>query len=213
VAAVKAKTDLIGASVSTLTQAQIISDTTPFLGASIATIKTSTDKIGATVALETGGNMAAIKTKTDLIGASVGLTGEATAALAANAFKRQAGVTQIFQKVVTQAANSGAYTLATVTTQACLIKDIVVKAVTAVQTDLTSAAVTGGAADCITFLSATDAAKANITAIDQQVAWRGAVELAAAKTIVMTLVGTGATPVDLLVTIRFKAAVDGGYLA
>lgn len=47
---------------STLTQAQIISDATPFLGASVATIKTKTDIIGASVALETGGNLAGLRT-------------------------------------------------------------------------------------------------------------------------------------------------------
>ncbi len=52
---------------STLTQAQIISDTTPFLGASISGIKTKTDVIGASVALETAGNLAAVKTKTDAL--------------------------------------------------------------------------------------------------------------------------------------------------
>ncbi len=56
---------------STLTQAQIISDSTPFLGASVAGIKTKTDNIGASVALESGGNIAAVKDKTDLIPADI----------------------------------------------------------------------------------------------------------------------------------------------
>lgn len=130
------------------------------------------------------------------------------------AFKRQAGVNQVFQKAITSAANTnGLVTIATVTTAACLIKSIVVKAVTAVQTDLTSAAVKGGASQAITFISAVTAAKANITAIDQQVGWTGAVELAAAKTIVMDVQGSGATAVNLLVTIEYEAAVDTGYLA
>ena len=123
-----------------------------------------------------------------------------------------AGRTQVFQKAVTSAANAGDVTLATVTTQAVVIDSIVVKAVTAAQADLTSAAVAGGASKVVVFLSATDAAVANINAIDEQVAWTGAAELAATKTIVMTLAGTGATAVSLLVTITFHAVTDGGYL-
>ncbi len=58
---------------STLTQAQIISDSTPFLGASVATIKGKTDIIGGSVALESAGNLATVMGKTNLIGASVAL--------------------------------------------------------------------------------------------------------------------------------------------
>ena len=117
---------------------------------------------------------------------------------------------KLFQKSITSAANTnGLVTIATITTAACLIKSIVVKAVTAAQTDLTSAAVKGGASQVVTFLSATDAAVANITSIDQQVAWTGAVELAATKTIVMDVQGTGATPVNLLVTIEYQPVTNG----
>jgi len=123
-----------------------------------------------------------------------------------------AGKTQIKEVSVTSAANVGAVTLATITTQPCLIKSIVVHADTAAQTDLTSAPVTGGASSVVTFLSAADTAVANIDAVDEQVAWTGAVRLAATRTIVMTLAGGGATPVDLTVTIEYCACVDGGYL-
>jgi len=135
------------------------------------------------------------------------------AALAAVAYTRQAGVTQIFQKSITSAANAGVVTVATITTAACIIKSITLKAVTAAQVDLTSAAVMGGAAAPITFISAVTAAKVNITAIDQQVGWTGVIELAAAKTIVITLVGTGPTAVNLLVTIEYESAVSGGFLS
>jgi hypothetical protein len=123
------------------------------------------------------------------------------------------GRAQIFQKAITSAANAGDVTIATITTQACLIESIVVKAVTAAQVDLTSAGVFGGASKVITFLSAVDAAKANIDAIDEQIAWLGSVEFAAAGTIVMSLAGTGVTAVNLLVTIKYRACVSGGYLA
>lgn len=183
----------------------------------LAAIKTQAASALTDAALGTAAELAKVPKSDSTVSwnatALAAIQAQAAAALAAVAHKRQAGVTQIFQKVVQQAANVGAYTLATMTTQACLTKDIVVKAVTAAQADLTSAAVTGGAANAVTFLSATDAAKANIDAIDEQVSWSGAVELAATKTIVMTLAGTGVTAVNLLVTIRFEAVVDGGYLA
>lgn len=135
------------------------------------------------------------------------------AALAAVGYTRQAGVTQVFQKSITSAANAGVVTVATITTAACLIKSITLKAVTAAQVDLTSAAIQGGAAAPVTFISAMTAAKVNITAIDQQVGWTGAVELGATKTIVITLVGVGATPVNLLVTVEYESAVSGGFLS
>lgn len=129
------------------------------------------------------------------------------------AYGRGVGVKQILEVSVTSAANAGDVTLATVTTQPCLIKSVVVHADTAAQADLTSAAVAGGAAKVVTFLSATDAAVANLNAVDEQVAWTGAVRFAATKTIVISLVGTGVTPVDLTVTIEYESCVAGGYLA
>ncbi len=97
---------------STLTQAQIINDATPFAGGNVASVKAKTDLIpadiatqldtnvpaikgktdiiGASVALETAGNLAGVKTKTDLIGASVALeSGGAIAAVQAKANKIQ----------------------------------------------------------------------------------------------------------------------------
>jgi len=128
------------------------------------------------------------------------------------AFGRLKGETQTKEVSVTSAANAGSVTLATVTTQPCFIKSVTLHADTASQTDLTSAAITG-AGGVITFISAADAAVANIDAADEQVAWVGRVRLAATKTIVIDLQGTGATAVDLTVTIEYEACVDGGYLA
>lgn len=126
---------------------------------------------------------------------------------------RIAGETQMIEVSVTSAANAGDVTLATVTTQPCLIEAIVVHADTASQTDLTTAAVSGGASKVVTFLSTAATAVAYLDSVDDQVAWTGAVRLAATKTIVMSLVGTGATAVDLTVTIKYRSCVDGGYLA
>jgi len=49
----------------TAIQGKIIDDAIPYHGASIAAIKAKTDVIGASVALESGGNLAAIKAQTD----------------------------------------------------------------------------------------------------------------------------------------------------
>lgn len=123
------------------------------------------------------------------------------------------GQPQVFIKSVTSAANAGDVTLATVMTAPVTIDAISVVANSASQTDLTSAAVYGGASKVITFLDATDMAKANIDAADECVDWDGAVRLGTGKTIVMTLAGTGSTPVDLVVTITYHSNSDGGYLA
>ena len=126
---------------------------------------------------------------------------------------KDAGRPQVFMKSVTSAANAGDITLATVTTSPCIIDSIVVHADTASQTDLTSAAVSGGAVKVVTFIDATDAAKANIDEADEQVAWTGAAYFGVGRTITMTLVGTGPTAVELFVSINYHANVDGGYLA
>ncbi len=139
---------------------------------------------------------------------------QALAALADTTQTRRVGQIQSFQKAITSAANAGDVTVATVTTAACKIKSITVKAVTAVQTDLTNIGVYAGASKVITLIDPIDGVKANIDAVDEQVSESNLeVELAAAKTIVITLTGTGATAVNLLVTIEYVACVANGYLA
>lgn len=123
------------------------------------------------------------------------------------------GVRQVLVKSITSAANAGATTLAQVGTNPVVIESICVQADTASQTDLTSAAVYGGSANAITFINATDAAKANLDAVDETVSWTGACRLAVAKNIVMDLQGTGTTAVDLTVTITYYAEVAGGVLS
>lgn len=144
--------------------------------------------------------VAAIKAKTDLIDAP------------SNAMKRRAGQPQIFRKAVTEAANAGAYALATATVGPVVLRYVTVRANTASQTDLTSAAITCASA-ANTLLSATDAAKANIDGVGETIGWAGAMDLNTAGQVIMDLVGGGATPVDLLVTIGYEAATDGAYLA
>lgn len=123
------------------------------------------------------------------------------------------GRSQIFEKSITSAANAGDVIVATITTQPCLFESIVIHADGAQTGDMTSCGVFGGAGKVITFISAADAVQANLDAADKQVAWTGAVRLAATKTIVISLVGTGATAVDLTIVIKYRASVSGGYLA
>ena len=128
------------------------------------------------------------------------------------AFLLLAGNQQTFTKQITSAANAGAVTVATITTQACKIKSIVVRSNGATTANLTSIAVLGGASSVVTFIDATTGLRANIAAADQQVSWDGRATLAATKTITITLTGTGAAAVDLQVDIEYEAIADGGYL-
>jgi hypothetical protein len=121
--------------------------------------------------------------------------------------------TQIFEKSITSAANAGDVTVATVTSQACLIKSIIVKANNTQTTDLTYIIVSGGTSKVVTFIDQVSGVRGNIAATDQQVGWIGAVILDATDTIVITLVGSGATAVNLQVTIEYVTVVVGGYLA
>ena len=169
-------------------------------------------RIGAPAGASVSADVAAIKAETALIVADTGTDGVVVTSFTAAA-DRVAGRPQAIEVSVISAANAGAVTLATVTTQPCVIDSIVIHADTASQADLTSCAVTGGAANVVIFLTAAEAAVANLDAVDEQVGWTGAVRLAATKLIVMTLAGTGVTAVDLTVTITYHADVDGGYLA
>lgn len=123
-----------------------------------------------------------------------------------------AGKTQALEVSVTSAANAGDVVLATVTNKPCLIKSIVVHADAAQTADLTSLNVKGGASNVITFINDATATQGNLDAADKQVAWTGVVRFAATKTITIVLTGTGATALDLTVTIEYEACITGGYL-
>lgn len=129
-----------------------------------------------------------------------------------DSLSRAVGVTKILEVSVTIAADAAATTIATVTTQPCLIKSIVVHADAAQTANLTSLNVKGGASSVVTFIDDGTATYANLDAADKQVAWTGAVRLAATKTITIDPTGTGATALDLTVTIEYEACVAGGYL-
>lgn len=131
-----------------------------------------------------------------------------------NAHRREYGRLQVKEISVTALANAASdTTLGTVTAQPCVIESIVIHADTVQPAHLTTCPVHGGAAKVVTFIGVGDATQANLDAIDKQVAWTGAVRLAATKTIVMVHNGTGVDPLDLTVTITYHAAIDGGYLA
>jgi hypothetical protein len=119
----------------------------------------------------------------------------------------------LFTKNITSAANAGDVTVATATLQSCLIKSIIVKANDAQTADLTYIIVSGGASKVVTFIDQVSGIRGNIAVATKQVAWTGAVTLDATDTIVITLAGSGATAVNLQITIEYEAIVDGGYLA
>ena len=129
------------------------------------------------------------------------------------AYRREEGVTQIKEFSITAAANAGLTTVATITDQGCWIEGIVEHSDGATTTDLTSAAIKGGASQVVEFISAVVAIRVDIDAENKQVGWDGAVWLPAGATIVIDLQGTGATAVDLTVPIKYRSSVDGGYLA
>lgn len=128
------------------------------------------------------------------------------------AYRREHGRTQIIEVSITAAANAGVTTVATVTTQPCLIKSTVIHADAAQTADMTSCALEGGVSQVVEFISAATAVQASLDAADKQVSATGTWRLAATKTIAIDLQGTGATAVDLTVTIEYEACVDGGYL-
>lgn len=123
------------------------------------------------------------------------------------------GVRQVFEKTITSAANAGAVTVGTINNAACMIESLVIHANAAQTADLTSCPVTGGASGIISFISALDATQANLNAADKQVVWTaatGPVRLALGKTIVITLNGTGATAVNLTVSIIYYSSSGAG---
>ena len=120
---------------------------------------------------------------------------------------------QVFEKTITSPANAGDVTVATITTQSCQIESVIIHANTTQTVNMVSCGVFGGAGKVITFISATDAIQANLDAPDKQIGWSGVVKLTANKTIVISLVGTGITAVNLTIVIKCRACASGGHLA
>ncbi len=126
--------------------------------------------------------------------------------------KRVTGREQIIQISVTAAANAGNTTLATVTTQPCIIKSVSIRAKSAAPAHMTTCAINAGTGGVSHLIVVGLATQANLNTIDKQVGSTLLDELSVGSTIVMDLQGTGATAVDLIVTISYVACVDGGYI-
>ena len=122
------------------------------------------------------------------------------------------GKASFFEKSITSAANAGDVTVATITDNPCQIESIVIHANAAQTAEMTSCGVFGGASKVITFISAADAVQASLDAADKQVGWSGIIRLASTKTIVISLVGTGATAVNLTIIVKYRPTGVGGYL-
>lgn len=121
------------------------------------------------------------------------------------------GVRQIFEKTITAATNAGATVLGTITTQACMIESIVIYTNAALEAN-TTCAVTGGAG-AVTFIDAGAATAQALTADGNQVAWTGAVRLAATKTIITTLSGGAGAASDLVFIITYySSSANGGTI-
>jgi hypothetical protein len=125
---------------------------------------------------------------------------------------KKMGESKVFKKTITSAADAGDVIVATVTAQPIVVDSIVIQANAAQTIDMTSCGVFGGTGKAITFIPAIYAIRANLSATDKQVAWTGEVRLAVGNTIVISLVGTGATAVNLSVSITYHAEVDLGGL-
>lgn len=129
---------------------------------------------------------------------------------------RVAGNMQVVHGHYTNAANAGDLTIFTIMSQFCIIKSVILRGDTAVQTaNLTSVAITGGGAlgKTVTFISDVQGVRANLAATDNQVWWSGDVSLPTGADIIMTLTGTGGDATDLTVDISYYAVVNGGYLS
>lgn len=125
-----------------------------------------------------------------------------------------AGRTQSFTRHMTDAANhAGDVVIATATAQAVKLKSLAVRANAAQTADLTSIAISCGAAKVVVLIDAVLGLRQNIAAQDQQVSWEGTVTLPVGGTIVITYAGTGATAVNLQVDVEYEAITDSGYLA
>ncbi len=164
--------------------------------------------------LETDGVADNIKTKTDLIGASVALSGEATSALAAVAYTRQAGVQQIAPTTFELNQTAIARTIYTGTTQDVLLESLVVRNLTdmtggnttsfSVQTDDTTPQV---------LIPNTMAVKAALT-VGAQFYWTGAVIVKAGVHIQLTINGAACGGTDIMtIEAKCRACTTGGYLA
>lgn len=126
-----------------------------------------------------------------------------------------ASIDKVYTKAITLAANTNAASaIATAFGQAVKVESVILKAVTAQTADLTSAAITAGTAGVIEIFSAAEAAQANLNAISKRLVNTGEdFVLDVGESIYITPMGTGATALDLMAYITYKAVVAGGNLS
>ena len=122
------------------------------------------------------------------------------------------GKRQVLTVPITDLSDAGSTLVATITAQACTIEKVILTADGVTTANLTSAAIKGGAAGAIEFISAATAVTASINAADEQVSYDGGAVIPATGTINIDLQGGGSTAVALKVIIVYFANVDGGYL-
>ena len=154
-------------------------------------------------------NTVLIKEQTDKIPAEI----NKTTLILNRVADTKLGKRQVLTVPITDLSDAGSTLVATITAQACTIEKVILTADGVTTADLTSAAITGGAAGAIEFISAATAVTASINAADEQVSYDGGAVIPATGTINIDLQGGGSTAVALKVIIVYFANVDGGYLA
>jgi len=124
---------------------------------------------------------------------------------------RQMQAMQTVQINVISAANAGIVNLWRVTGQPCTIYFASVRAQSAAPSDLTSAGIYAGSG-ITTIVLAGLATQARLSGVGRQVGCSVLAELPVGDIVYVNLLGTGPTAVDLIITISYRADVDGGYL-
>ena len=122
-----------------------------------------------------------------------------------------AGKWQYLRVTITSAANSAAVTVATAANQSVEIQTVSVRAVAAQTSDLTSFTITGGTAGVLTMIPSSLGLQSNLNATDAEVAASGIWVIPSGGTVKFTPTGTGATALNLIVNIAYRAAANGGH--
>ena len=133
-----------------------------------------------------------------------------------DASNRVAGRAQMFPKTMDLHNAAGIYDIATATTQAVLVESLVVSSTLDLSDDagFTGISIQSDNATPQIFISSVTGAKANLTEL-AQIAWTGAWYLGVGDKIRLTIIGDTAevNPSNLVVTVKYRAVVNGGYLA
>lgn len=128
-------------------------------------------------------------------------------------YGRETGVTQVFVKSITSAADAGDVTVATSHT-GVILKSITVRTATGTCVDLGNIGVYAGAGKVLTLIDTTAGDVSNLNAVDKQVSWSGNVYLADTKTVIITLTndGSGSTAQDFSVVLEYISVSNDAYM-